>query len=334
MESHYFEWTQSPWPVDWTAVFGRTAPLRLEIGFGNGEFLERTATREPHVDWVAVEVSWASVKRLLKRLQRSGIDTARVLQGDGIFILEHLFAPGSLDAVTINHPDPWPKKRHFRRRIIQNRTVAMLATRLKPGGTLMVVTDHTEYAEWIEDVLKGQKTLVPRDGRPWMNSIPGRVATKYERQGRQAGASIRYFIWELPQGPSPASASVEETLDPMPNVQLHGSVTGNHILPAFTPGEWSGEHHGEPFRVRLLHCYTREDGAEWWIEAMVSEGAFRQHLMVAVTRPEPDRVLIKPASVGFPRPTPGVKEAVRRAAGMVLGANPGLELVDSSVGRP
>jgi len=319
------------WPIEWHARFGRAAPLALELGFGNGDYLRDRAPREPERDWVGVEVSWGSVERLLRRLEGGNIDNVRIAQGDGAFLLEHLFAPRSLDEIVINHPDPWPKKRHHLRRLLQPAFLRLVASRLRKGGDLLVVTDHAEYAGWIREVLEGQSALASRFPTSWVESLPGRRPTKYERKGLEAGSTIHYFVWgkTTPDDTTPAE---REPLEPMPNVILTGFSGTTDLLGGFSSWTWSGEHRDIPVHIHFQTAYRRGGEARWLVETLVKEGGFTQHLMLSLSPRDAGRLVIKPSSIGYPRPTWGVKQAVAHLAEWLLAQEPGLAVEGSTVG--
>ena len=333
VERFLVPWTRLDWPIDWPRIFGRRAPLGLEVGFGNGEFLERLASQEPGLDWVGIEISWASVQRVVKRAEASGLGNLRAVQGNGAFLLEELFPPGSLERVFINHPDPWPKKRHYGRRLVQPAFLDLLARRLVPGGEVTIVTDHADYAEWIAGVLEGQSALAPALGATRVAELPGRARTKYERKGVAAGSPIHYFVWRREGYGGPEPAHMEKP-DTMPNVMFEGLLTGPPLPTRLESCIRETVHRGTRVIVQLGPVYRRADAGDWLVEARVQEGTFVQHLAISVSpRPE-GRLLVKPAEIGFPRPTWGVKEAVRMAAGLIEATQPGLTVHSSSVGDP
>ena len=127
--------------LDPQAAFGRAAPLILEIGFGMGETTEQIALARPGDNFLGVEVFEAGVGALLKRLEASGLDNVRIIQHDAVEVLQHMIAPDSLAGVHIYFPDPWPKKRHHKRRLIQPPLVDLLASRMAPGSYLHCATD-------------------------------------------------------------------------------------------------------------------------------------------------------------------------------------------------
>ncbi|HET9700298.1 MAG TPA: tRNA (guanosine(46)-N7)-methyltransferase TrmB, partial [Burkholderiales bacterium] len=130
-----------PQPLDLEQAFGRAAPRVLEIGFGMGEGTAAIAAAHPENDYLAVEVHTPGVGSLLRRIAEAGISNVRVIQHDAVEVLTHMLTPASLDAVHLYFPDPWPKKRHHKRRLVQREFAALVASRLRPGGILHVATD-------------------------------------------------------------------------------------------------------------------------------------------------------------------------------------------------
>src|ERR1700737_635505 len=146
-------------PVDTAAWFGRWAPVVLEIGCGTGTSTVARATEEPHVDVVAVGVYKRGLAPLLGAIEREQITNIRLIRGDGLDVLEHMFGAESLTGVRVFFPDPWPKSRHHKRRLLQPGTVELIADRLTRGGILHVATDHEGYAEQIAVVGDGEPRL-------------------------------------------------------------------------------------------------------------------------------------------------------------------------------
>ena len=145
MEPAGSRWT----PLDTRAWFGREAPLVLEIGCGSGTSTLAMAQDEPDIDVIAVEIYRRGLAQLLCAIDREQVGNIRLIRGNGIDVLEHLIAPGSLTGVRVFFPDPWPKARHHKRRFLQPATVGLIADRLLPGGVLHAATDHPGYAEHI-----------------------------------------------------------------------------------------------------------------------------------------------------------------------------------------
>jgi tRNA (guanine-N7-)-methyltransferase len=183
--------------LDIEAWFGRSAPVVLEIGCGAGISTLAMAADEPHLDVIAVEVYRRGLAQLLSGVEREGLTNVRLIRGDGIDVLEHMLAPGSLTGVRVFFPDPWPKARHHKRRLLQPSTVALIADRLQPGGVLHAATDHAGYAEQIAEVGDAEPLLrrVALDAEDLPISV-SRPVTKYEAKARHVGSAVTEFLWE------------------------------------------------------------------------------------------------------------------------------------------
>ncbi|HVT33923.1 MAG TPA: tRNA (guanosine(46)-N7)-methyltransferase TrmB [Rhodanobacteraceae bacterium] len=181
-------------PRDFAAVFGRRAPLVVEIGFGNGEQFLHAATSEPARDFIGIEVHRPGVGRLLNALADAGVANARVYQHDAVEVLLHEVAPDALEEVRIYFPDPWPKKRHQKRRLVQPDFVALLASRITPGGRLHLATDWADYAEHMRNVLDNAAGWRPKAHDAAAEDRPGgRIDTHFERRGLKLG----HGVWDL-----------------------------------------------------------------------------------------------------------------------------------------
>jgi tRNA (guanine-N7-)-methyltransferase len=181
-------------PLDLDAAFGRRAPRVLEIGFGNGESLAAQALRHPERDYLGIEVHRPGVGHLLLKLEETGIDNVRVICGDAQQIVSDGIEDGALHGVQLYFPDPWPKKRHHKRRIVQPEWVELVARKLQPGGFLHLATDWQDYAEHMLATLSasasfencaGPGTYAPRP--------PDRPLTKFEARGQRLG----HGVWDL-----------------------------------------------------------------------------------------------------------------------------------------
>jgi tRNA (guanine-N7-)-methyltransferase len=174
-------------PRDFATVFGRTAPLVVEIGFGNGEQLLHAAVSEPERDFIGIEVHRPGVGRLLNALANA----------NAVEVLSHEIAPASLDEVRIYFPDPWPKKRHHKRRLIQSDFVALLASRVARGGRLHLATDWADYAEHMQNVLDNAAGWRLHAHDAAAGARPGRrIDTHFERRGLKLGHGVRDLVYE------------------------------------------------------------------------------------------------------------------------------------------
>jgi tRNA (guanine-N7-)-methyltransferase len=179
-------------PLDLERLFGRAAPKILEIGFGMGETTARIAAQHPELDYLGTEVHTPGVGSLLNRIVELGLANVRVIHHDTVEVLNDMILPAAFDGVHVFFPDPWPKKRHHKRRLLQAPFVRLLATRMKPGGYLHVATDWEDYANQILQVLSAEPLLVnTADGfapRPaW------RPETKFESRGLRLG----HRVWDV-----------------------------------------------------------------------------------------------------------------------------------------
>ncbi len=172
--------------IDFPAVFGRNAPKVLEIGFGMGETTARIALDNPEIDYLGVEVHTPGVGALLKRIEEQGITNLRLVQHDAVEVVRDMLAPGCLDGIHVFFPDPWPKKRHHKRRLIQPAFAELLASRLAPGGYVHAATDWEPYAEHILATLSGVASLDNPHGG-YARRPETRPETKFELRGRRLG---------------------------------------------------------------------------------------------------------------------------------------------------
>ncbi|MBZ8176625.1 tRNA (guanosine(46)-N7)-methyltransferase TrmB [Corynebacterium poyangense] len=175
----------------------------LEIGSGTGTSTAAMAPLEEDTNIIAVELYRPGLAKLLTQIVLNDISNIRMLKGDGIEVLKRMFPPASLDGVRIFFPDPWPKARHHKRRIIQSGPLHLIANRLKPGGVLHVATDHADYAEWISELVNVEPLLDYR-GWPW-DECPQltdrQLLTKFENRGLRMEHSISEFLWQRTDAP-------------------------------------------------------------------------------------------------------------------------------------
>lgn len=178
--------------LDLAQTFGRNAPTILEIGFGMGETTEKIATARPDDNFLGVEVFNAGVGSLMRRAEDNGLTNIRIIQHDAVEVVRDMIAPDCLAGVHVYFPDPWPKKRHHKRRLLQPTFVAALTSRIAPGGYFHCATDWEEYAHQMLEVLGGEPLLE--------NTVEGfaprpdyRPLTKFENRGIRLG----HGVWDL-----------------------------------------------------------------------------------------------------------------------------------------
>jgi tRNA (guanine-N7-)-methyltransferase len=178
--------------ADFAASFGRVAPLVLEIGFGMGDATAAIAQSMPDTDFIGVEVHPPGVGALLKRIGELALPNVRIIQHDAVDVLEHMVAPDSLAGVHLFFPDPWHKKKHHKRRLLQSDFVRLLASRLRAGGRLHCATDWRPYAEQILAILSAEPSLVNM-AAGFAQRPACRPLTKFESRGLKLG----HGVWDL-----------------------------------------------------------------------------------------------------------------------------------------
>jgi len=194
--------------LDFTTIFGRTAPVVMEIGMGDGETLLELAAASPGTDFLGVEVHRPGVGHCLLGIESCALANIRLVAQDAVEVLERRVADASLNEVLLYFPDPWPKKRHHKRRIVQPPFVELVANKLRPGGRFRLATDWTPYAESMLEVIAGSAAFAPasaagpRVARPVL-----RPQTKFERRGDRLGHEVFDFEYQR-------VADLEEGSDP------------------------------------------------------------------------------------------------------------------------
>lgn len=182
----------APERIDLPTVFGRRAPCIVEIGFGMGETSAEIAARHPEIDYLGIEVHSPGVGNLCKLIAERELTNLRIIQHDAVEVLREMIAPGTLAGVHVFFPDPWPKSRHHKRRLLQPAFVALLASRLQPAGYLHCATDWDDYAQQMLAVLAGEpmlrNTVVDFAPRPAYRPL-----TKFEQRGLRLG----HAVWDV-----------------------------------------------------------------------------------------------------------------------------------------
>ena len=182
----------APALLDFEQVFGRAAPRVLEIGFGMGETTATIAAAHPEIDYLALEVHTPGVGSLLRQIEARALGNVRIVQHDAVEVLKHMVAPDTFAAAHIFFPDPWPKKRHHKRRLVQPSFVKLLASRLAPGGYVHVATDWQDYAQRILAVLQ-EEPMLRNTARDFAPRPSYRPLTKFEERGLKLG----HGVWDI-----------------------------------------------------------------------------------------------------------------------------------------
>lgn len=208
MCSHHVSALQQFWPeygldvaeeghvYHWRDVFGRESPVILEIGFGMGSHLLMLAKNNPHNDYVGIEVHEPGVSSVLRQAKQAGLKNVRVFKFDAVEVLERCIAANSLDAVQLLFPDPWPKRKHHKRRLIQAPFVELVASKLKSGGTFHLATDWQDYANQMLTTLEASQFFVNVHGKNCFAPHLRPITTKFEARGQRLGHDIYDLIYQ------------------------------------------------------------------------------------------------------------------------------------------
>ncbi len=316
-----------PWPVDWAELFGREAPLLLEIGFGGGQFLLDLAQKRPSCNIIGVEISVPSLQRGASKIKNHGVSNVRLMQCDARYLLHALCAPQSVDAVFINFPDPWRKAAHYHRRLLQDDFLALLATRMKPHGLLDIATDHADYAQWITERLERTPYFKSRLASTFVTEDKTRLQTKYELRGLALGHVCHYYKWQRNDtAVSPTYPIPKEYA--MPHVIVKTPLSLPEIAAQFEP-----QHINDGMiNVRFLEAFLAQNGRTLLIDTYISEEPMSQRLGVQIRQRDDGEIVIRLHEIGFPRSAEGLQIGVRGLADWVVGLHPDAVIVRHNLG--
>ncbi|MFD2112771.1 tRNA (guanosine(46)-N7)-methyltransferase TrmB [Thiorhodococcus fuscus] len=183
--------------LDFADLFGNARPVVLEIGFGNGESLAQMAEQDPERNWLGIEVHRPGVGHLLLEIERLGLTNLRVMRHDAVEVLTHSIPESSLDAVQLFFPDPWPKRKHHKRRILSPELVELLSRRIRPGGIFHAATDWEPYAEQMLEILESARETFVNSAGPgrYAPRPESRPLTKFEQRGERLGHPVHDLVY-------------------------------------------------------------------------------------------------------------------------------------------
>lgn len=283
-------WMQLSRPFDLSELFGRDAPVELEIGFGSGDYLVTTAKENPTTNFIGIELAWLSIRNALRKIGFSGLHNVRLVQGDARVLLRRIFQQQSLDRVYSLFPCPWPKKRHAKHRLFDAAFLKLLNSRIKLGGDILIVTDHKDYFEWILE--QGSNCGFELDSR----LIPPVFATKYERKWREQGQSEFFQISMTKR--DHIDIPVEEDI-----------VLKTHVLDHFSPERFQPMGGKNRVVVEFKESMYDPLRQKAMVRALVAEGGFVQNFWVEIVKEEKGWH-IRPAKGCCLVPTVGVQKAL------------------------
>lgn len=332
-----------PWPTDWNAVFGSqpAAPLIIEIGFGRGTFLWHLAEQHPEARIVGLEISNRCLLAAEHGIERRQLANVRVVHARAETALRHLITPASVTAFHINFPDPWFKRGHSHRRLMQRDTLDVMVSRLVPGGRLYLATDIRDYAEMSADLLQSTPGLTNLLPTPWAETMPGRIVTKYEAKARAEGRDCYYFAYARNAIPALDVPLIEERA--MPHVILSSPLTLDEMAARFAPRAYRDgvptedapeptSSEGESTFISFMAVFRGRGSL--LIETHIGEPTIDQRiglLLMERWRGETGEYTIQPGTLGHPRMTEGMHAAVRLLAEWALSLHPDARLLSSKM---
>ena len=321
-----------PWPAPWEELYGRRAPLWMEIGFGNGQFLLSLAASRPDVNVAGVEISSPSLQKAARKVARAGLKNVRLLHGNAPGVLWALCRPATVDRVYVNFPDPWPKAAHHHRRLINDRFGQLLATRTTAGAHLDVATDHDDYAAWIEERLARSPYFESRLDVPFVTQDAAhmrsgeRLPTKYEQIALAEGRTCRYFKWRRNDAPAADPFPIPPEL-PMPHMIMQSPLSLQEIREQFR----QVSRVEEGVAVRLIGLFESAEHEMLLIDTYVEEEPMSQRVGLTIRRRGEGEIILNVHEMGFPRPTPGVHRAVQVLSRWLGTLHPAMRVVKSHV---
>ena len=310
------------WPMDWTAVFGRSAPLFVEIGFGNAQFLVALAQRHPEANVLGIEISLPSIKKAESKARHLGLPHVRVVHGDARLTLWGGMPLKGISRLYLNFPDPWHKAAHHERKLINGRFLHLLATRMASGGLLEIATDDAGYQAHIAETLAATPYFASRTGAIYATEDHERLRTKYELKALAEGRTCHYYHWQRNDTPAPNEFPIPQEL-PMPHVILRTPLSLAEINERYTP-----QNSNEALPIRFARLYESHRDRALLVETHVVEEPLPQRVGLFIQgRAEPDEVLIGLHELGFPRPTYGIHCAIGRLAKWVASLDSRTEIL-------
>ncbi len=305
-----------PWETDWAALFGdepgKSRPLILEIGFGRGTFLVHLAKQHRDHNVIGVEVSNRCLDAAERAIRSEGVTNARVIHATGETALHHLFTPNSLSQLHLNFPDPWFKSGHHHRRIMRRSTLDAMVSRLKAGGMFYLATDIFDYAEMSAELLAATPQLTNTLDAPYaVNNLPGRgIITKYEATAIQEGRDRYYFAYRRNDMPALDIPVIKDL--PMPHLIFYSPLSLDEMRAAFH--ERVKVQHSFDTRLGTAHVHLMDvfqSDHALLVEVHASEPTIDQRFAITVLPRPNGEYTIQLSTIGHPRPTEGVHEAVR-----------------------
>lgn len=302
-------WRRYRFPLEWDQHFPVSGPLHLEVGFGDGRYTVRRAQDAPTERFVGLEISSASLQRGLHNVRKRGLTNVKLLKAGANFAVQHLFAPGSLSSVTVNFPDPWPKERHEKNRLLQADFFRLAASRLVPGGAVLLATDHPEYLAFAQAEGERSGLFVLTTADP-----PAAVfETKYALKWKELGKPLFYQVFRYTGEPTPNYPILERDTV-MPHALLSGSLPA-HVAFSKQVTPYGG---GHVILHEVAHSLDETEGEKLLVRATVEEAELRQQVLVSVRGRRAGGLIVGLEPFGDPVVTPTTRGAVHAVTEWLL----------------
>ena len=302
-------WRRFRFPLLWGEQFSVSGPLHLEVGFGDGRYTVRRAADAPDERFVGLEIASASLQRGLRNVRKRSLENVKLLKVGAGFAVQHLFAPHTLESITVNFPDPWPKERHEKNRLLQDAFFKLASSRLVPGGAVLLATDHPDYLAFAraESQLSGLFTL--EEAEP-----PAAVfETKYALKWKTLGKPLYYQVFRYSGLPTPEHPILERE-ETMPHALLSGQLPSRITFSKqVTP--YGG---GHIILHEVAQSLGADDGEKWLVRATVEEHELRQQVLVSVRARGERGLIVGLEPFGDPVITPVARGAVHAVTEWLL----------------
>ena len=309
-------------PIDGEALFGRDAPLVLEIGFGNGWFLVHLANSYPEYNILGAETSASSVHRAYRRLLRADLPSVKIFLGDAVFMSRYMIGESSLNRVYVNFPDPWPRRKHRAKRLLTSDFFRLMSSRLEPGGALELTTDHAEYFAFARDEAKKSRVFSETVSAAPEPMLQTRYAQKWLRQDKP----IYHAVFS-------STAEVEINV---PNISVetmqHALLSGELDSVGMMPRGVTQVNGAYVVIMEHLHIASTDRDAGGHVFAVhVEEQGLKQDILIEAV-PRKDGIFVGIRRFGSPMATRGVGEALRLVVEWL--ESEGLTIVDRWYHQP
>lgn len=306
-------WRRLRFPVAWDEQFPVSGPLHLEVGFGDGRYTVRRASDAPGERFVGLEISSASLLRGLGKVRKKDLQNVKLLKVGAGFAVRHLFAPHTLASVTVNFPDPWPKERHEKNRLLQADFFKLVASRLLPGGAVLLATDHPDYLAFARAESEKSELFRLEDAEP-----PAAVfETKYALKWKTLGKPLYYQVFRYGGALTPEYPGLERD-ETMPHALLSGRLPSHVYLSKQVTPYADGHVILHEVVQRLDAGGAESRSAKWLVRATVEEPELRQQVLVSVRPRGEGGLIVGLEPFGDPVVTPTTRGAVHAVTEWLL----------------